>query len=205
MTKDTCQEIIRVATAKRLVKNTCHMCIGMWYIFWWGLMQEVFTKWSGIRTWGGANKKKIVIICNYQWWPQFKLFSHVCTPQKSTHSAKSTPAKCNWTSNVYSTTRCISNSFIWSLFPSQIVKLKINKTKIVSTGNRLNGCIGVYFSYALYIDGISIFIKIIWRFIFQLILGLKSFDFITKPKICFEKIWDALITCPYLHKLYMYF
>lgn len=57
MTKDTCQEIIRVATAKRLVKNTCHMCIGMWYIFWWGLMQEVFTKWSGIRTWGGANKK----------------------------------------------------------------------------------------------------------------------------------------------------
>ena len=161
-----------------------------------------------------SEQKKIVIICNYQRWPQFKLFSHVRTPQKSTHSAKSTPTKCNWTSsspivssclNVYSATRCISNSFIWSLFPSQIVKLKINKTKIVSTGNRLNGCIGVYFSYALYIDGISIFIKIIWRFTFQLILGLKSFDFITKPKICFEKIWDALITCPYPHKLYMYF
>ena len=191
------------------------MCIGMWYIFWWGLMQEVFTKWSGIRTWGGANKKncyhlqlsvvatvQVVLTCPYA----SKIHPLII--------AKSTPTKWNWTSsspivssclNVYSTTRCISNSFIWSLFPSQIVKLKISKTKIVSTGNRLNGCIGVYFSYALYIDGISIFIKIIWRFIFQLILGLKSFDFITKPKICFEKIWDALITCPYPHKLYMYF
>ena len=69
----------------------------------------------------GSEQKNIVIICNYQWWPQFKLFSHVRTPQKSTHIAKSTPTKCNWTSsspivssclNVYSTTRCISNSFI---------------------------------------------------------------------------------------------